>query len=89
MDTKGGSNYVGYNRPEVDKLIDEARGEMDSKKRIPMMRKIYKMIAEDVPYNFWFNDKFVLYARTARIGAVKPTLKYEEGAHYWWAIPQK
>ena len=82
---KGGSNHIGYKNPEVDKLIDEARLELDKKKRIPLMRAIYKKIAEDVPYAFLFNGKYVLYAHSTKVAMPKPTLKYGVGTQYWWA----
>lgn len=81
---KGGSNFVGYSNKEVDKMIDEAREEMDKKKRIPLLRKIYKKVAEDVPYVFLFNDRYDLYAHTARVKMVKPTYKFNIGTDYWW-----
>lgn len=82
---KGGSNHIGYKNPEVDKLIDEARQELDKKKRIPLMRAIYKKIAEDVPYAFLFNGKYILYAHSTKVAMPKPTLKYGVGTQYWWA----
>ena len=81
----GGSNFISYSNPEVDKMIDEARQEMDKKKRIPLLRKIYAKIAADVPYAFMFNDKYVMYAHSNKIETPKPTLKYNVGMGYWWA----
>lgn len=82
---KGGSNFVGYKSPEVDKMIDEARAEMDKKKRIPLLRKVYAKIADDAPYAFLFNDKFVLYAHSTKVAMPKPTFKYDIGTNYWWS----
>ena len=47
---KGGSNFIGYKNPEVDKLIDEARTILDFEKRQKVLRKVFKLIADDVPY---------------------------------------
>lgn len=80
----GGSNYVGYNNPEVDKLIDEARVNPDKKKRQAMLKLVYKKIAEDAPYAFMFNDKYSFYATTARLKKPAETFKYEVGLDYWW-----
>lgn len=82
---KGGSNFIGYSNPEVDKMIDEARSELDKKKRIPLYRKVYAKIANDYPYAFLFNDRYTLYAHTNQVKAPKPTFKYEIGTGYWWA----
>jgi microcin C transport system substrate-binding protein len=81
---KGGSNFISYSNPEVDKMIDEARLELNKRKRIPLLRKIYAKIADDVPYAFLFNDRYVLYSATSRMKMVKPTMKYEIGTGYWW-----
>jgi peptide/nickel transport system substrate-binding protein/microcin C transport system substrate-binding protein len=82
---KGGSNFIGYSNPEVDKLIEEARGEMDKNKRIPILQKVYEKIANDVPYAFMFNNRYVLYAHTARTKGPQPTFKYRIGTDFWWS----
>lgn len=84
----GGSNYISYSNPKVDKMIDEARAELDKKKRIPLLRKVYQEIAADVPYAFMFNDKFVMYAVNNKIGRPKDTFKYQVGTDYWWMTAQ-
>ena len=79
-----GSNFVSYSNPEVDKLIDQARGTMDAKARLPLMRKIHELIAADQPYSFLFNSKSTLYGNTKRIK--KPfglTLKYDVASETW------
>lgn len=86
---KGGSNRIGYMNPEVDKLIEQARAELDKKKRIGILNKVYEKIAHDVPYAFLFNNKYVLYGHSSRMKMVKPTLKYEVGWSYWWIDPAK
>src|SRR5690606_15718898 len=53
----GGSNFISYKNPAVDRLIDNARVEADRKKRMVKLRKVYEMIAEDAPYAFLFNNK--------------------------------
>ena len=81
---KGGSNFIGYKNPAVDRLIDQARGELDKQKRIPILQQVYRMIADDAPYLFFFNSKFVLYANTARVKKVQDTFDYAIGSDYWW-----
>ncbi|MGE0762421.1 MAG: ABC transporter substrate-binding protein [Bdellovibrionales bacterium] len=80
----GGSNFISYSNKDVDKLIDQAREELDAKKRSIMWKKIYRMIADDAPYAFLFNEKYVLYAHNKKIGMVKDTYKYNLGRYYWW-----
>jgi len=83
----GGSNFIGYKSPEVDKLIDEARIEPAKAKRVALLKKVYAKIAEDAPYAFLFNDKYEFYANSSRIGMPAETFKYEVGKDYWWVKP--
>lgn len=77
-----GSNFIGYRNPVVDKLIDESRVELDREKRIPIMQKIYRLIAEDAPYLFMFVPK-VLYVVDKDVEVKQPTYKYTVGTPYW------
>ncbi|PJB52688.1 MAG: peptide ABC transporter substrate-binding protein, partial [Bdellovibrio sp. CG_4_9_14_3_um_filter_39_7] len=80
----GGSNFINYNNPQVDKLIDEARETMDKPARIKVLKKVYKMIAEDYPYAFLFNDDTLFYAHTKHMKRAKDTYNYGVGITYWW-----
>ena len=81
---KGGSNFISYKNPAVDKLIDDGRAELDRAKRIKIFRQAYKMIADDAPYAFMFEPKFALYATTSRVQRPADTYKYEVGFQYWY-----
>lgn len=83
----GGSNFINYKNPTVDKLIDEARVEPVKAKRVKLLKEVYKQIAEDAPYAFLFNDKFEFYANSSRIGTPAETFKYEVGTDFWWVKP--
>jgi microcin C transport system substrate-binding protein len=83
----GGSNFINYKNPVVDKLIDEARIEPVKAKRVKLLKEVYKQIAEDAPYAFLFNDKFEFYANSSRIGTPAETFKYEVGTDFWWVKP--
>lgn len=84
--TKGGSNFISYKNPEVDKLIDQSREELDKGKRVKLLRQVYRLIADDAPYAWMFVPKYAMYGHTKKIGKVKDTLKYETGRAYWWAM---
>lgn len=84
----GGSNFISYKNPAVDKLIDQARVEFDKAKRVKMLQTVYKMIAEDAPYVFLFNDKYDFYAVTSHIKKPGETFKYEVGTSFWWTANQ-
>lgn len=80
----GGSNFVGYSNKEVDKLIDEAQTTMDKKTRVKLLKKVYSMIAEDYPYAFFFNNKYIFYGHTKKMKKVRDTYNYGVGVGYWW-----
>jgi len=82
---KGGSNYGSYSNPEVDKLIDQGRSELDAKKRTEIFKKAYTLIAEDVPYVFMFNKKYEFYLSSNKVKAPGETFKYDFGNMYWWS----
>jgi microcin C transport system substrate-binding protein len=83
----GGSNFIAYKNPEVDKLIDDARVEPNKAKRVTLLKKVYAKIAEDAPYAFLFNDKYSFYANSSRMGTPAETFKFEIGTDYWWMKP--
>ena len=79
----GGSNFIGYSNPEVDKLTDKARLIHDREERIKVLRKVERIIAEDVPY-VWFTYKdSTMYAITNRIKKEKDTYNYGVGTSFW------
>lgn len=81
---KGGSNFISYNNPKVDELIDKARQELDDKKRLKMMQEIYGIIANDYPYTFLVNLKYSFYGHNSRMAMQQPTYKYGIGSELWW-----
>lgn len=83
----GGSNFINYKNPEVDKLIDEARVETNKEKRAQALKLVYEKIAADAPYAFMFNDKFAFYAVSGKVQQPGETMKYEVGSDYWWLKP--
>jgi len=48
--SKGTANSTGYNNPEVDKLLDDARLVSDPAKRKEMYDQVHKDLSEDLPY---------------------------------------
>lgn len=86
---KGGSNYINYANVEADKLINDGRTELDKTKRNKIFKKLYTVIAEDVPYVFMFNRKFEYYANSNKISKPAETLKYDFGERTWWSAAAK
>lgn len=86
---ESGSNYISYSNKKVDKLIDQARQEMNRIKRRDLWREAARLIAEDAPYAFMFNPKYTLFLLNKRIAFDKPTYRYDFSHGYWkLAAPQ-
>lgn len=81
------SNFISYSNPEVDRLIDQARKLYEREERIPLLRRVHKIIANDYPYIFWFNPQYTLYGHTKRVIKPKETFKYGLGQQYWKVKP--
>lgn len=83
---EGGSNFISYSNKEVDKYIDQAREEMNDKKRAELWKKAVRLIANDAPYTFLFNPKYDLFLINSRVGYDKPTYAYDFSYHYWFPL---
>ena len=83
----GGSNFISYKNPDVDKAIDQARLEPNRAKRVQLLKAVYQKIADDAPYAFMFNDKFTFYATSSKIGMPADTFKFDIGSDFWWLKP--
>lgn len=57
-----GQNRTEYSNPEVDKLLAEARKELDKEKRKDLYEQIQKIIMEDAPWVPLYYDNFVIAA---------------------------
>ena len=78
-----GSNFISYSNPKVDALIDKGRSQMDKKKRIKTFKKVYRLIADDVPYIFIFNTRKKFYGVHQRINTPADSFNYDMGMSYW------
>jgi microcin C transport system substrate-binding protein len=85
---EGGSNFISYKNPEVDKAIDQAREEMNKNKRAKLWQKAVRLIVNDAPYTYLFNPKYNLFLVNRRIGWDKPTYTYDYSHHYWYIQAQ-
>jgi peptide/nickel transport system substrate-binding protein len=52
-----GSNFISYNNPEADKLIEQYRDEFDEAKRIDLLKKFQRVLYDDQVYTFLFSPK--------------------------------
>lgn len=56
-DEPDSSNAISYRNPEVDKLIERLHVTLDEQEQIRLYHKIHRLIYEDQPYIFLFQDK--------------------------------
>jgi len=82
-----GQNIAYYANPEVDKLIVQARSEMDESKRKDLFGRIHEIVAEDQPYTFTFqvSSKWALRKRVRGVETSGYGLyRWFPGALGWW-----
>ena len=53
-DKKGGFNLVGYNNPEVNKMIEESQSMVDREELSRVWREMFQIITDDNPYLFLY-----------------------------------
>jgi peptide/nickel transport system substrate-binding protein len=59
-----GANRGHYRNPQLDRLLDEARVEMDRQKRKALLSQIQKIVAEDEPYiTLWYVDNVCVHRK--------------------------
>ena len=80
---KGGFNFISYFNPKVDILIEKAEQQIDRKKRINILRKVYRLIADETPCIFFFDYPYQFYVINKRIHTPKPAFKYHLGEGFW------
>ncbi|MGD0784424.1 MAG: ABC transporter substrate-binding protein [Sedimentisphaerales bacterium] len=51
---QSGSDYVSFNNPQADKLIEEGRRELNEEKRDAIYYKFQKLLYDEQPYTFLF-----------------------------------
>lgn len=83
----GLNNLTGYNNKEVDELIDEARLTPEREKRIPLLQRVYRIVANDSPALFLFDDAYAFYAHSSRVRRPRDTFRYDVGTKFWWVEP--
>lgn len=49
-----GSNFVGFENAEADRLMEEARQTFDKNRRQKLYQRFHEIVAEEQPYTFLF-----------------------------------
>jgi len=62
-----GSNYINFNNPEADKILETARQTFDSRERWKMYRRFHEILYDEQPYTFLFNlNSLIFYSKKFR-----------------------
>ncbi len=86
-----GQNFVYYSNPEVDRLIETARKELDRSKRKEMYWRIHEIVADEQPYT-WTIQVSSKWALNKRVRGVELSrgyglVRWYPGVLSWW-IPR-
>ena len=80
------SNYVGFNNPEADRLMENARMTLDEVERNKLFQKIHLILHEEQPYTFLFERPYMrlLDKRFKNVKIHKMGLNWLE-----WYVPKE
>jgi len=83
---EGGSNFVSFSNPVADRLMEEARAELDDERRDAMYRELGRILYEEQPYT-WMYVRPQMSLISKRLRGVRNTLfgwVFED----WWVAEQ-
>ena len=88
-----GQNFVSYNNPEADRLINAARRELDTAKRQALYWRLHEVMAEDQPYT-WIVQVSVKWGVNKRVRGVAASngfgfFLWAPGELDWWIAPAR
>ena len=83
-----GDNFINYQNPALDKLIEEARSTVDEDKRMPLWQAAERILYEDQPYTFLTRSKsLVLVNKRMKNARVTPTGLNMTDMPIGWYVP--
>ena len=83
-----GQNFVFYSNPEVDRLLDEGRDEVDHQRRVEIYRGLHRVLHDDQPYT-WVVQAASKWAVSRRVRDVRVAdgfglFLWHPGSSAWW-----
>jgi peptide/nickel transport system substrate-binding protein len=78
----GGSNYISYQNPALDKLIERARGTLDGPARSTLFRQFGAILYDEQPYTFMF-VRPEMDMLSKRIKGARPSLQWWQFEDIW------
>jgi peptide/nickel transport system substrate-binding protein len=82
----GGDNFVNYINPELDRLIEAARREMQDDVRMPLWHKVHELLWQEQPYTYLFRSKSLVFV-DRRIKNVKVEKATGLNSGGKWRVP--
>jgi peptide/nickel transport system substrate-binding protein len=80
-----GANYVGFNNPQADTLLEHIRRTIDETERIELCHRFHRILYEEQPYTFLFTRPAFRFL-DRRFENVKI---HKLGLKYWeWYVPK-
>jgi peptide/nickel transport system substrate-binding protein len=84
----GGQNWVFYSNPEADRIMDEARQELDPSKRKDLYWRLHEILAADQPYT-WLVQVSAKWGLNKRVQGVVASrgfgfFQWYPGELGWW-----
>ncbi|MFI4910786.1 MAG: peptide-binding protein [Sedimentisphaeraceae bacterium JB056] len=82
----GGSNRIGFNNKEADRLIEEARETLDKDKRNALYHQLHQILHDEQPYTFMFASPGLGFLSN-RFENVQ-IHKLGMNPHEWYVLPE-
>jgi peptide/nickel transport system substrate-binding protein len=88
-----GQNFVFYSNPVADRLMEQARREIDMSKRKDLYWKLHEVLADDQPYT-WIVQVSAKWGVNKRVRGVTASrglgyFLWYPGEFDWWIAPQR
>lgn len=80
--SQNGSNYISFANAEADRLIEEARLEMDDDRRAELYRQLGRILYDENPYTFLYNRPY-LDAVRKNVRGLRPAVPWYDLEDVW------
>ncbi len=81
-----GHDFISFRNAEADRLITEARGELDEDRRNALFHRFQRLLHEEQPYTFFIARESLRLVSTRIAGAKVHPLGM--GTQEWWVAPR-
>ncbi|MCK9582196.1 MAG: peptide-binding protein [Endomicrobiales bacterium] len=78
-------NFVSYNNPEVDKLLNKGRETFNITQRKVIYNKIHEILADDLPYIFLYYPQAMPVIHKRFIGPEVAPAGLGWNSNFWWS----